>query len=57
MEWKWDGDSGEKKGIRDCNGSRQGRVEPRAAGVNCTPHAAAAAPEEGEAQARGDEEE
>jgi hypothetical protein len=57
MEWKWDGDSGGKKGIRDCNGSRQGRVEPRAAGVNCTPHAAAAAPEEGEAQARGDEEE
>jgi hypothetical protein len=40
----------EKKGIRDCNGSRQGRVEPRAAGVNCTPRAAAAAPEEGEAR-------
>lgn len=31
----WEGEIPDEKGTRDCSGSRQGRVEPRA-GVNCT---------------------
>ena len=31
----WEGEIPDEKGIRDCSGSRQGRVEP-CAGVNCS---------------------
>ena len=40
----WEGEIPVEKGIRDCSGSRQGRVEP-CAGVNCSAPALPAAPE------------
>jgi len=40
----WEGEIPDEKGIRDCSGSRQGRVEP-CAGVNCSAPALPAAPE------------